>query len=187
MELSNIALGSGYYYVGGIYHGSGTTSTSKSGTVVLKSPTYAYCDNTNQVIYTGSGTVSADDYPSHAFADIKGIYLGNRCLTTTYDPTTVININAVQNQVLKLNQKGIVGRAFNNYVTSAYNTVWGFETLFYISSSATADVNLFSYGYNYGDSNIKPYMSFYKIMVTTAGKLQIKQRSVSSDSTWYNE
>lgn len=109
-ELANIAVGNK-----GVYHKAGSTPTSINNAVNFGGGVGYY--DTNKQLPVGDSTVSQDDYPYHAFNNIVGVCIGNKCITTKPIAHTIRSTNA--GAIFTINQNSFNGRAFNDYVLKA--------------------------------------------------------------------
>ena len=76
-----------------------------------------------------TGTQPVTDYDLSIFKGIKGVYIGNKCVTTT--PTLEKSIAYTRySTIFDIYQSGYTSNAFSNYVIGNYKGVWGFECIF---------------------------------------------------------
>ncbi len=113
MKLANIAIGQ--QQGTGVRHNSGTYSSTDTDAVDVNG--IVACRNSSGVIYTGSGTVPKTTYVPTSYSQLRGIAVGNTCLTTTPYTYSTVGYTSASDSI-NINQQGFLGRAFNNQVNS---------------------------------------------------------------------
>lgn len=174
MKLANIQYGLNQSR----YQANGSHSYEDSTNIYESSGVSAYLKNKE---LPAGGSQPVTDYDLSIFNGIKGVYIGNKCITTTPELRKSIAYT-YYGTIFDISQSGYTSNAFSNYVIGNYKGVWGFECVFQKRSLGSTDY-LIEYGFDKNNTSQVEQMAYYKIGIDSVGRI-VYERNWRGSGGW---